>query len=423
MKVLWFSNSSAAAYEEKIKGTGGWMEALDTALQTKVELHVASLYPSRQEVFVNGRTCYHPIYSGNIILKSIKQRLRLQKKKDYLKQYLDIVEQVKPDIIHIHGTENSFHQIIDKIDIPVVVSIQGNLTVYAHKFFSGFHGKYLGTKTSKLNVKSLFLGRTSFRDGYENMRFMCQLEQRNLMHARYIIGRTDWDKRITRILAPNSQYFVGNEILRDSFYQNIWKSKMDNNKIVIHTTNSNNYYKGFETLCYALSLLNSIGVDVEWRVAGVNADSAIVKITKKMLGSKYPKKGLVLLGSLQENELVRNLMAANMYVMVSHIENSPNNLCEAMILGMPCLATLAGGTNSILKDKEEGIIIQYGDPWSMAGAILELHKNPKMALKYGERARITALKRHDKETIVNNLIQTYEIIIKETKCTSFLSAN
>ena len=136
---------------------------------------------------------------------------------------------------------------------------------------------------------------------------MCQLEQRNLMHARYIIGRTDWDKRITRILAPNSQYFVGNEILRDSFYQNIWKSKMDNN------------YKGFETLCYALSLLNSIGVDVEWRVAGVNADSAIVKITKKMLGSKYPKKGLVLLGSLQENELVRNLMAANMYVMVSHI--------------------------------------------------------------------------------------------------------
>ena len=109
--------------------------------------------------------------------------------------------------------------------------------------------------------------------------------------------------------------------------------------------------------------------------------------------------------------------------MVSHIENSPNNLCEAMILGMPCLATSAGGTSSILKDKEEGIIIQDGDPWVMAGAILELYRNSKMALEYGEKARITALKRHDKETIVNNLIQTYEIIIKETKCTSSSSDN
>ena len=423
MKVLWFSNSSAAAYEGKIKGTGGWMEALDKALQNKVELHIVYLYPYRQETFVNGRTCYHPIYSGNIILKSIKSRLRLQERKDYLKQYLDVIEQVKPDIIHIHGTENSFHQIIDKTDIPVVISIQGNLTVYAHKFFSGFHGKYLKVKTSKLNIKSLLLGRTSFRDGYKNMRRMCQLEQRNLMNAKYIIGRTDWDKRITRILAPNSQYFVGNEILRDSFYQNEWKAKVNSHKIVIHTTNGNNYYKGFETLCYALSLLNDIGVDVEWRVAGVSADSAIVKITQKMLGSKYPTKGLVFLGSLQENELVSSLMTADIYVMVSHIENSPNNLCEAMILGMPCLATSAGGTSSILKDKEEGIIIQDGDPWVMAGAILELYRNSKMALEYGEKARITALKRHDKETIVNNLIQTYEIIIKETKCTSSSSDN
>ena len=33
---------------------------------------------------------------------------------------------------------------------------------------------------------------------------------------------------------------------------------------------------------------------------------------------------------------------------------------EAMILRMPIVATNAGGSSSILKDKEEGIIVQDG---------------------------------------------------------------
>jgi hypothetical protein len=33
-----------------------------------------------------------------------------------------------------------------------------------------------------------------------------------------------------------------------------------------------------------------------------------------------------------------------------------------MIIGMPCIATFAGGTASMLKSDEEGILIQDGDP-------------------------------------------------------------
>lgn len=415
MKVLWFSNSPAGAYEDKVKGTGGWMVSLDKAIQNQVELHVAYLYPYKQASFQNGHTNYHPIYSGNILLK----RFLGNYKKNFLPDYLRVINDVKPDIIHIHGSENTFHSILDCVDIPVVLSVQGNLTVYAQKYLSGFHGQYLNFKRGKCTIKSIILGRKSYQDGWDVLRKMSIIEQKNLLQLKYVMGRTDWDYRITRILAPGSTYFVCNEALRDSFYSHVWHNPYQSGKLVIHTTNGDNYYKGFETLCYALHLLNVLGVDVEWRVAGVSEDSAINRITKKYLKQNYPKKGLRLMGSLDENGLVDSLLSSHLYVMPSHIENSPNNLCEAMILGMPCIATHAGGTASILKNNEEGFIIQDGDPWAMAGAIIEMINNPEQAIVLGQNARNRALQRHNRDTIVKTLLAIYEEIISKEKMRSF----
>ncbi len=414
MKVLWFSNSPAAAYSDSLKGTGGWMVALDRAVQKEVELHVAYNYPYRQDPFKNGNSFYHPIYSGNIVIEGLKKRFLPNYHKNMLNAYLNVIEQVHPDVIHIHGSENTYHQIIEKTNVPIVLSIQGNPTVCVQKFYSGFHGKYIRKKNGKISLLSLFFGRRSFKNGLNHLQWLSCIEQEDFPKIKYIIGRTDWDRRITRILAPNSQYFVGNEALRDFFYQNEWHKEAPKDKLIIHTTNGNNYYKGFETLCHALTLLNRIGLDVEWRVAGVSERSEINKITKKYLKKDYPKKGLVLMGSLDEKGLVDSLLSSHIYVMPSHIENSPNNLCEAMLLGMPCITTLAGGSDSILINKKEGLVIQDGDPWSMAGAILELKKNWQQAIVYGQEARRHALVRHDREAIVNALIRTYqEIIDKE----------
>ena len=84
-----------------------------------------------------------------------------------------------------------------------------------------------------------------------------------------------------------------------------------------------------------------------------------------------------------------------------------------MIIGMPCVATFAGGTASMLKDGKDDFLIQDGDSWVMAGAILEIIINPSMAEIYAKNARENALKRHDKATIISELIETYSKIIKK----------
>lgn len=415
MRVLWFSNSPAGAYSDTTTGTGSWMVALDKILQERVELHVAYKFPYKQALFIKGKTAYHPIYTGNIIIENIKHRFIPRYHKDRVDAYLKIVEEVKPDIIHIHGSENDYHSIVGKTEIPVVLSVQGNPTVIAHKYKIGFLGKYIKTKTSRLSFSSMILGRSGFNTGLNDLEWMSGLEQVNLRSIKNIIGRTDWDRRITRVMAPNSRYFVVNEALRGVFYNKVWQMDAPSDKLVIHTTSGNTYYKGFETLCQALNILNQQGIEVEWRVAGVSEGSAINIVTKKYLGKNYPNKGLVLMGRLDENGLIQSLLTSHLYVMPSHIENSPNNLCEAMLLGMPCVTTLAGGSDTILINKKEGLVIQDGDPWSMAGAILELKNDWKTAVMYGVDARLHALKRHNRETIVNNLMESYRTIIENNE--------
>lgn len=409
MKVLWFSNTPSNADEylkSSLKGTGGWLKSLDRALQDHLVLSVA-FFAKKAEIFRYRNTDYYSISTKkSIIRKIINKFFNTAIDKVEIHKYLAIINEVKPDIIHIHGTEEPFSSIIPYTEIPVVVSIQGNITVYHHKYLSGFDKKYLRINDRSMNCFKKLVFPYSFRHSFKAFEKMKIREERNLKFARYIFGRTDWDKRITRILAPKSNYFHVDEILRDSFYQSQWLPNSQK-KLIIHTTSGNNFYKGFETLCLSLNELNVLDLECDWLVAGINPSDLIVKVTKMKLKNKFPKKGLKLLGNLSERELVESLLSADMYVMVSHIENSPNNLCEAMILGIPCISTFVGGVGTLVKDHENGLLIQDGDPWAMAGAILELANDKEASIQLGRNARNDALIRHDKQRIVKELINHY----------------
>lgn len=417
IKVLWFSNTPANSdeyFNRELSGTGGWLKSLDRAVQDKVDLHIAFYHNQNSDSFRYGSTQYYPIPRFNNLFDKLKQKAFNEViDTEHLPVYLDLINRINPDIIHIHGTENPFGCIVENTDVPVVVSIQGNMTVYLYKYCSGIESKYLRVRgVHNPDIKSLLFPK-SFKNHRNTFIKMQLREEKNLKNCKYIIGRTDWDRRISRVLAPERDYFRNDEILRDNFYYSEWTPKQ-RQKLLLHTTNNNTFYKGFETICLALHELNKLGVYCEWRVAGISYNDLIVKVVKKKLKNSFPNKNLKLLGRLVGDDLIKKMLEADIYVMPSHIENSPNNLCEAMILGMPCIATFAGGTGSLLRDGHEGILIQDGDPWAMAGATLELRENYERAVVLGRNARQSALKRHDKEKITNDLIRTYDTIL--TKC-------
>lgn len=414
MKVLWFSNTPANGFvNTKSKGTGSWLVPLNKEVQELVELHIAFPYPYKIKDFQNEKTFYHPIYTGNIVVGKLKDKfLNKVYDQEFLPRYLEIINQVNPDIIHIHGSEHPFACIVPHVQVPIVLSVQGNITVFFNKFKSGLGDKYININKRKSKLIDQFFS-TNFYHNYKQREKKSKVELRQLKNVRYIIGRTDWDRRITSVMAPGSKYYTGQEMMRQTFHLSKWEPIQDDSIIRIFTTNGDSYFKGFETLCQCLNILTSYGYKIEWTVAGVNQSSLIYKIVKKYLKDSFPKTGLKLLGSVTEDVLVKEMLHSHMYVMPSHIENSPNNLCEAMLLGMPCIATVAGGTASLLTDKKEGILIQDGDAWVMAGAIVELAKEVSKAAQYGRNARERALIRHDRKSIVSDLLKTYSEIIDD----------
>jgi glycosyltransferase involved in cell wall biosynthesis len=204
-------------------------------------------------------------------------------------------------------------------------------------------------------------------------------------------------------------------MLRDIFYHNKW-TYQKNKKTTLITTIGGTTYKGLETIFNTLSIIIlKLNINIEWKIIGIDNNHEIVKIMKRFTKVNVSSLPINFLGIKNAKELITEMLNSDIFIHPSHIDNSPNSVCEAMILGMPVIATYAGGTGSLLIDQKEGVLIQDGDPYAMAGAIIELIENIELAKKYGKNARKRAMKRHNKEKIVNKLVQIYRDINSKNK--------
>lgn len=421
LKILWITNTQCgAAKKEYGKGNigGGWLTSLEHELKQNndIELHIAYLsskYPN--DSFVLEQVTYHPMYLSTSpkdkLYRVIGKQNKILSQKDsiILKQIETIINIVNPDVIHIHGSENCFGLIQEKTNIPVVISIQGLINPYYIKYYSGIPKSLADRKESYLKQ----LKKETFYDNYKYFRFCAERESRILNKAQYIIGRTTWDKNITKLFNPHSTYFQGEELLREEFYKHTWKENVSPHIFTITTILSDSLYKGYETLLLAAEQLSKSRFSFLWNVIGVTSNSPTIKIIEKALKRTSSQFNIQLLGKKQADEMMSYLLDSDVYCQVSHIENSPNSLCEAMLLGMPCIASNAGGTSSLLKDGDTGILIQDGDPFNLAGAILTSSTHLEELISYGKKAREVALLRHNREKARLQYYNIYKTIIQQ----------
>jgi glycosyltransferase involved in cell wall biosynthesis len=416
MKVLWFTNSPSLYAEVHAPNDlgGGWMSSLESVFRmNSIELAIAfhAADNAYDRVLYKGNTYYQlPKYKNdNVIIRTVRKWLScIENEKFATNLYLQVIEEYKPDIIHVFGTENAYGLVIAHTQVPVIVHIQGLLTVYYHKFFSGFSPAAIRRSAGMAD----WIKREMPFYGWKQYEKRARREQKILSHCKAFFGRTDWDRRITRLFAPGSLYFHCEEMLRDDFYEAAWEKKHQGD-FEIMSVFTDNVYKGLETIYDCAHLLVKSGFRFRWKIAGLDSRCASMKIISK--NRHYPLQSLPveLLGSLSAPELVDTYMSSDLAVHPSHIENSSNGICEAQMLGIPLLCTAAGGTPSLVRDTITGYLIQDGDPWAMAGAILEIYNDYESAVSVGKEARKAALKRHDKDSIFSMVISVYKQLLNQ----------
>lgn len=198
--------------------------------------------------------------------------------------------------------------------------------------------------------------------------------------------------------------------MRNEFYNYEWNYKNKNKKVVYSTIGSVNY-KGLETIAECgLKLNKSNGIDVDLRIGGILSQDEVFKIVSKKYG-KDIKNFIKPLGSIPASVVVKEMLSSDVFVHPSHIDNSPNSVCEAMMLGIPVVSTDVGGIPSLIENGVDGLLVPSGNANLMTEAILRIMNDQVLANKLSKNARKRALERHDKAKIVNDLFSIYKSLI------------
>ena len=101
----------------------------------------------------------------------------------------------------------------------------------------------------------------------------------------------------------------------------------------------------------------------------------------------------------------REYLLANLFICSSSIENSPNSVGEAQLLGVPIIASNVGGVPSII---DNSCTYEYNDTKLLISCICRIFENSSNFDNGLQRhyARI----RYDRENNLNQLVKIYKQI-------------
>lgn len=419
MKILWLTETPSKYKPEEFGYNGrGWIASLQSLLENCTEIdHLGIVFPhlTDTEKLTDNKSTYYPIkkvMAGNIISWIISNWKNKIEHKEEIGPLKAILEDFQPDVIHIFGTESWLCHVVEMTDKPCVVHLQGLLLPCLNAFIPVGISKYDLMKYNWIEfIKGISL--------WHNKRVFDKKSKREYKFFKeisYFMGRTIWDKSISGFLSSKSTYFHVDEVLRDKFYTAFpWRYNKAN-RVLITSTLSDTLYKGLDLVIKTAALLIKEHFEFEWRIVGVKNDSKSARLFKKILNSEYSSLNISLLGIKNTDEIIDLLSETTLYIHTSYIDNSPNSLCEAQLMGVPVIATNVGGVSSLIEDGKDGFLVPANDPYFLASRIVQLCNDQVFLKKISVQSRERAQKRHSKENILNQLLNTYRYLaISSTK--------
>ena len=170
------------------------------------------------------------------------------------------------------------------------------------------------------------------------------------------------------------------------------------------------YDKGVDVLVEAARILLSKRQDVKFIIAG----DGPMRLHLMWLASTYGLGDKIYFtGRLSDEELYRAYKLADMVVIPSRYEPFGIVALEAMASGRPVVASRVGGLSEVVVDGETGILVQPGDPYSLAQAIEVLLDNPQLAREMGARGRRRVEELYRWGKVVRFLERIYQRVLEE----------
>lgn len=411
MRILFLSNHVA----NEGHGGSGWLTSLADELKERDNITLAIGHLSTRPVEKEQKDNI-TYYAIPLAPKGIKDKLKglffynsMEPEEKmwnyYIEKCRDIVDDFHPDIIQVFGSELYCGLIAGEAPVPVILHIQGFKNACLPMFFPPgiTERSYVWQDKNPYHAYRNWTGLTWWRRN-------AHTENEIIRKTKYFIGRTSWDKKYITLFNPQAQYFYGEEMMRPVFYQH--SERVLPPRLTIMTVISAPLYKGYDNILKTANVLkNVIGIDFVWNVFG----NVNYRLIEKRIKLSHKNLNVRLKGVAPAEIIKKELEKSTLYFHSSYIENSSNSVIEAQMTGCPVVANYVGGLTTIIKEGINGFLVPANDPYQAASRVLELFNDKNKNLLIGKQAREIALKQHDREVIVDELISTY-LAITEKEC-------
>jgi glycosyltransferase involved in cell wall biosynthesis len=110
---------------------------------------------------------------------------------------------------------------------------------------------------------------------------------------------------------------------------------------------------------------------------------------------------VVFLGDVPHNEVQLYLKEADAFVLNSSYEGLPHVVLEAMVAGIPVIATNSGGTGEVVENNTSGILVPVGNTTELGRGIKRLWDDPTLGTQLAAEATQLLSKRFSFEAMVD----------------------
>lgn len=368
-------------HNNETPSSGSWIDATFNGCKGNetIELHCISFDPkiSKVQYYGAGR------HKGYVIPR-----------KDIKSHLIALKETIKPDIVHLWGTEHDY--MVDVINVfngfPKVAYIQGVARNIAKNYMAGLS---LCDRVKNISLKDIY--RLAWIGARQKVMYkIAEREFLVLNSCQAVILENNWCEDQIKAINPNITIFRSKLPLKDAFFAYKWSLTTMKPHTIF--TNAGGYpIKGHHTLFEAMKYVVRKYPDTILYVPGHSRlgtgfknwsrRSTYENILARMAKEYGIEKNIVYTGILNSEQMAKKITECNVFALPSWVENHSSSLLEAMVVGAPCAASVAGGAISTIENGINGLAHNPQDAECLAGNIIRIFEDNDLALKLSSNAR------------------------------------
>jgi glycosyltransferase involved in cell wall biosynthesis len=235
-------------------------------------------------------------------------------------------------------------------------------------------------------------------------------ETRFMVEARAVIAPSEFVASYYREKLGTKIHCIPSPVVLPEASSNHERNFRNREELVVLSVSALTRSKGLDTLIQAIPYVLNQSRHVRFVIVGHEAD-----YTVQTLRSQFERDGVAdavdVIGYVPWEQIASYFSSCDVFVSASRCETFGQTIAEAMLAGKPVVATKAGAIPEVVDDGITGLLVNPGDPESLANQILRLCNDADLRKRMGTRGAEKVKRQYGIDACIEKRIELYRWVL------------